>query len=154
MAKSNLKILIADGSTARLIEQDPACRTFLALDEQVLEQGAPPSRDIASDRPGRTFDCAGQGRHAKEPPTDPHRHAKHGFVRSVADWLEELDNKGALEQLVLVAAPQALGDFRELLPDRVRAKVVAELDKDLTPIPTTKLDSHLDPILASLRGVG
>jgi protein required for attachment to host cells len=152
MAKPNLKILIADGSIARLIEQDPSCRTFRALDEQVLERNAPPSREIDADRPGRTFDRAGQARHAKEPPTNPHRHAKHEFVRSVADWLEDLDNQGALERLILVAAPQALGDFRTLLPDRVHAKVVAELDKDLTPIPTTRLDSHLDPVLAGLRG--
>lgn len=150
MAKPNLRILIADGSVARLIEQDPESRAFHALSEVAFETTAAPSREIAADRPGRSFDSAGPGRHAMEPTTDPHRHAKREFVRNVADWLEDLYNRGELGPLILVAAPQALGDFRDLLPDQVRAKVMAEVDKDLTPLPTSELGTHLDPVMAEM----
>ena len=45
---------------------------------------------------------------------------------------------------MLVAAPKALGDLRSLLPKTVQSKIVAEIDKDLTNIPTAELGKHLD----------
>ena len=51
------------------------------------------------------------------------------------------------DKLVLVAAPKTLGDLRDLLPDPVKAKVVAEIDKDLTKVPLHELPKHLDSVL-------
>jgi protein required for attachment to host cells len=47
-----------------------------------------------------------------------------------------------------VAAPKALGDLRDLLPKTVHGKIVAQIDKDLTNIPTRDLGKHLDEYLA------
>jgi protein required for attachment to host cells len=44
----------------------------------------------------------------------------------------------------VVAAPKVLGDLRGLLPKTVHGKIVAEVDKDLTKIPTRELGKHLD----------
>jgi protein required for attachment to host cells len=48
---------------------------------------------------------------------------------------------------VLVAAPKTLGDLRELLPDPVKSRVVAEIDKDLTRVPLRDLPKHLETVL-------
>ncbi|MGH6943019.1 MAG: host attachment protein, partial [Geminicoccaceae bacterium] len=103
--------------------------------------------EIASDRPGRSFDSAGQGRHAMEPPTDPQRYAKYAFARELAHRLEEAVHAHRFDRLVVVAAPRTLGDLRDLLPDAVKAKIVAEIDKDLTQVPVHDLSRHLDDVL-------
>jgi protein required for attachment to host cells len=149
-------ILIADGGRARLLEQDRKSRTFKPTFERDFFGSKVQSKEIASDRPGRTFDSAGRGqpgdaaahgRHAMEPGTDPQRHAEYEFARDLSDHLETAANRHQFDHLVLVAAPKILGDLRELLPKTVHGKIVAEINKDLTKIPTRDLGKHLDPHL-------
>jgi protein required for attachment to host cells len=82
-----------------------------------------------------------------EPPTDPQRYAKYEFARELAERLEEAVHAHRFERLVLVAAPKTLGDLRELLPDPVKSRVVAEIDKDLTRVPLRDLPKHLGSVL-------
>jgi protein required for attachment to host cells len=146
-------ILIADGARARLLEQDRKSRHFNPISEQEFFGSRAQSKDIASDRPGRAFDSAGRGqsgdaathgRHAMEPSTDPHRYAEYEFARDLSDYLEKAANEHRFDRLVLVAAPKVLGDLRDLLPKTVHGKIVTEIDKDLTKIPTRDLGRHLD----------
>jgi len=137
-------ILIADGAKARVLEQDRHSRTFKPAFEQEYFGSTARSKEIASDRPGRTFDSGGQGRHAKEPSTDPQRHAEYAFARDLSHRLEEAANTRRFDRLVIAAAPRTLGDLRELLPPAVKAKVVDEIDKDLTNVPLADLGKHLD----------
>jgi protein required for attachment to host cells len=145
-------ILIADGARARVLEQQ---KDYAALEPafegEEFTGTTAQSRQIASDRPGRSFDSGGEGRHAMEPPTDPQRHAKFEFARELAEHLEKAANERRFERLVLVAAPQALGDLRDLLPKAVRARVIAEIDKDLTKVPRQELGKHLAQALKLAR---
>jgi protein required for attachment to host cells len=141
-------VLIADGARARLLAQDkPFAALKPALQQEELTGSTAQSKEIGTDRPGRSFDSAGQGRHAMAPPTDPQRYAKFAFARELAERLEEAVHGGRFDRLVLVAAPKTLGDLRELLPGPVKAKVVAEIDKDLTKVPLHELPKHLDSVL-------
>jgi protein required for attachment to host cells len=146
-------ILIADGGRARLFEQDRNSRFFQPMAERDFFGTRTQSKEIASDRPGRTFDSGGRGqpgdagahgRHAMEPSTDPHRFAEYEFARDLSEHLEKAANEHRFDHLVLVAAPQILGDLRALLPKTVHGKIVAEVNKDLTKIPTRDLGQHLD----------
>jgi protein required for attachment to host cells len=101
-----------------------------------------------ADRPGRTFDSAGHGRHAMEPPTDPKRVEQHAFFTEVAERLEAAARGGKFDRLVLVAEPRALGELRRLLAPAVAAKVSAELDKDLTHLPPAEIGERLGGVLA------
>jgi protein required for attachment to host cells len=141
-------ILIADGARARLLAQDKPFEALKpALEQEQLTGSTAQSKEIGSDRPGRAFDSAGQGRHAMAPPTDPQRYAKFAFARELVERLEDALHGGRFQHLVLVAAPKTLGDLRELLPPPVKAKVVAELDKDLTHVPVRDLPRHLASVL-------
>ena len=137
-------ILIADGAKARVVEQDKNSRRYRPAFEEAHFGTTAQSREIASDRPGRTFDSGGEGRHAMEPATDPQRYAKFSFARDLADRLTVAANRNEFDRLILVAAPRTLGDLRGLLPDTVRSKVVVEIDKDLTNTPDQDLGKHLD----------
>src|SRR5918995_970168 len=116
-------ILIADGARARLLEQDRKSRHFNPTSEQEFFGSRAQSKEIASDDRGRSFDSAARG---------------------LSDHLEKAANQHRFDRLVLVAAPKALGDLRELLPKTVHGKIVAEIDKDLTNVPTRELGKHLD----------
>lgn len=141
-------VLIADGARARLLAQDKPFEALKpALEQEELTGSTAQSKEIGSDRPGRAFDSAGQGRHAMAPSTDPQRYAKFAFARELVERLEDALHGGRFQHLVLVAAPKTLGDLRELLPPPVKAKVVAELDKDLTHVPVRDLPRHLASVL-------
>jgi protein required for attachment to host cells len=150
-------ILIADGGRARLFEQERGARTFKPVAERDFVGARAQSREIASDRPGRTFDSSGRGqpgdvgshgRHAMEPGTDPQRYAEYEFARELRDHLQKAANEHRFDRLVLVAAPKILGDLRSLLPKPVQDTIVAEVNKDLTRTPTAELGAHLDHHLA------
>ncbi len=141
-------VLIADGARARLLAQaKPFEPLEPALEQEEFTGSMAQSKEIGSDRPGRSFDSAGQGRHAMAPPTDPQRYAKFAFARELAERLEEAAHAGRFARLILVAAPRTLGDLRELLPGPVKAKIVAEIDKDLTHVPLRDLPKHLASVL-------
>jgi protein required for attachment to host cells len=113
-----------------------------------------PSREIASDRPGRTFDSGGQGRHAKEPPTDPARHAQEEFARDVVRLLDEKRQSRAFKQLIVVAPPQFLGDLRALMPQQLREAVSEEIAKNLSKLSPQELQDHLRDVLDAHRPLG
>jgi protein required for attachment to host cells len=141
-------VLVADGSRARLFVNDGVGKGLKpALDQESI--GAKlPSREIAADRPGRTFDIAGHGRHAMEPPTDPQRHEQETFARELAGVLEDGRKRNAFDRLVVVAPPKALGDLRSEFSDPLRRLVTAELNKDLTKISIDELPDHLGEVMA------
>ena len=147
MATTVTWILIADGARARLLEhKGRGIKLYPALDRQFVADNRP-SGDLATDKSGRTFDSAGQGRHGMEPPTDPHRHEQQMFARSLAQILEEQRLKKKYDQLVIVAPPKTLGDLREALTKSVSDQVTGELNKDLTKISIHDLPDHLSGLI-------
>jgi protein required for attachment to host cells len=91
------------------------------------------ARQLKSDRPGRSVSSSRTGlRHAIEPKHDHHKMAKHRFTEAVGKHLERALRRGAFEGLIIVAPHRSLGELRSLLPDQVRARVRAEVAKDLT----------------------
>jgi len=107
-----------------------------------------PGREIMSDRPGRTFDSVGAGRHAKEPRTDPREVEKRSFAHELAAMLDDGLKQGKFERLVLVAPPRELGFLRVELSPAVRKRVSAELNKDLTGVSPSEIPDHLGDVMA------
>jgi protein required for attachment to host cells len=141
-------VLIADGARARVLAFDQRHRR---IDRDFVEEivgSTAPSREIASDRPGRSFDSGGLGgRHAMEPGTDPQRHAKLAFARELVQRLEQGLHGGQFDDLALIAAPQTLGDLRALLPKVLADRVVTEVAKDLVNLPLPELRTRVGEIL-------
>ena len=141
-------ILIADGARARIVRNEGPGKGVEAVDGGLFEQEARATREIMSDRPGRTFDSAGSGRHSMELPTDPAREEKRLFAERLAAHLDRAAEDGAFDRLIVVAAPHTLGDLRAALSDKVRRRIHAELDKDLTKVPNDRLAAHLEDVIA------
>ncbi len=140
--------VVADGARARIVARD-GDKIVAPMGEQFIGANLK-SREINSDRPGRTKDRVGTGHHAMDPPTDPHRKLKADFARDLAAILEHELALHHYDELMLVAVPQTLGDLRSALSETVRKKVVAEVNKDLTQVP----DHELGARLAALESAG
>jgi protein required for attachment to host cells len=154
MPKPTLWVLVADAARARLFQVEQPQQVLSAALGQELIGSNLRSREIASDRPGRTFDSGGEGRHAKEPPTDPARYAQEEFARDVVRLLDEKRESRAFERLIVVAPPQFLGDLRAAMPQQLQASVAAEVGKDLSKLPLHELQDHLREVLDAQRPLG
>lgn len=148
MKKTKTWVVVADGSRARLFLNEGPDKGLCPLPDGDIASEHPPTREMSEDRPGRTFDSAGGGRHAMEPPSDPHRHAKRAFAQQLAARLNQAHKRNAFDRLVLIAPPQALGDLRASLNPAVRKKVSGELNKDLTHLKDDELLASVGAVLA------
>ena len=99
--------------------------------------------DLASDRPGRSFDSHGEGRHAMEVEVDPKKQEQIRFAKLIADRLEQGRVDNEFERLVVVAAPMFLGLLRENFGAPLSALVSLEMDKDFTALRPEELRARL-----------
>jgi protein required for attachment to host cells len=141
-------VLVADGARARLFRADRKARRLQLLWEEESPAARSKTSDLVSDQPGRAMDASGVGqRSAMEAPTDPKRLEKTRFAQHLRDVLAAAEGAGQFHSLVLVAAPQTLGDLRDSLPPAVSGRIEHELAKDLTWVPPHELERHLAPVL-------
>ncbi len=140
-------ILLADGSRARLLVNAGPKKGYESVLGADLVGENLANSEINSDRPGRSFDRVGMGRHAMEPPSDPHREEKRKLAHRVADLLEAERQKGSFDHLIIIAAPQMLGDLRQSLPDTVKSMIVEEIAKDLSKLSLHELKDTLPKVI-------
>ena len=140
-------VVVADGAQARiLVNRGPGTGLSL-LEEYQSEAGRVPTRELGTERPGRTFERASATRHAKEPPADWHDMEKLKFARQIVDRLHAARENNEFQRLVLIAPPKVLGTFRKHINGPVRQALLAEIDKDLTNVPVHDLPRHLDDVM-------
>ena len=148
MKKTVTWILIADGTQARVLENTGPGKGLRQVDGLDFAIDPLMAQDIVTDKPGRGQSSAGGGRSAMEPRTDPVEHREMVFVKSLAQMLDRKQQEGEFDRLVIAAAPIALGEIRRAISPAVKKTILAELDKDLTNLPTPSIDRHLDGIIA------
>lgn len=140
---STIWVLAANGGTAKIF----AAESPVAPLEEVATLENPEAHakqmDLTSDRPGRSFDSAGEGRHAMSPRVEPKEQEQIRFAKSVAERLERGRVGHAFERLVLVAAPAFLGHLRKSLGEPLKAHVSTEIDADYTALEPKELRSRL-----------
>ncbi len=141
-------VVIADGARARIYRNDGPGRGLDAVPDRSMTGDRRRERDIMADKPGRSFDSHGQGRHSMEPTTDPRDVLERQFLGELADMLQSAANAGEYDRLVLAAAPRALGELRDRMPRAVADRISAEISKDLTKLPSGDLPKHLAGVMA------
>lgn len=121
-------LLVADGRRARvLIEQ----RRGAQLSEDWTLEIGPEELYNIQDRPPRSFDRVGAGRHAMDGGRNLHEAEEEKFLKRVADRVAQAHKRKQFAHLAIAAPPRALGLLRGYLPASVQASIRAELAKDL-----------------------
>lgn len=106
-------VVVCDSGHARLLALTPGGDGLVELEALVSPGARLPERDKVTDRPGRSFDCAGPGRHAVGGVETAREHEAPGFAREVAARIERARTSGEARGFVLVAPPEFLGLLRE-----------------------------------------
>jgi protein required for attachment to host cells len=146
-------IVVADGARARFFAPgEDAKKLVPGAADMVAPQSRQPSRDLKSDKPGRSYASSRSGvRHAFEPPHDHHKFEKHRFTALLAETLDAACGRREFDQLVLVAPRRSLGELRTLLSKRVQGRIRLEIAKDLTNVTAAglwrRLATQVRPIL-------
>lgn len=142
-------IVIADGDQAKVFEHEGPGRGLKPIKDLQFEQEHLKAQEIMADKPGRAFSSAGPGaRSSMEYSSDPVAVRERRFVERLAEMLNEKQQQGKFDRLVIAAAPAALGDIRPALSDRVKGTILAEMPKDLTNVPMPKLAQHFEGLIA------
>jgi protein required for attachment to host cells len=138
-------VVVADGTKGVILANQGVGKGLKKVGVFESEEGRKQSREIGSDKPGRAFSRAGEGRAAMEPHTEPQRYAKLEFAHSVAKMLVRMQE--SFDRLILVAPPKTLGDLRSAMDKQLQGKIIGELDKDLTYLPAHDLPKQLAGII-------
>lgn len=151
-------VVVADGAHAKVYTGDADGRGLSAAPVSTYDATTKRNRELVTDKPGRLWGPGPRGgapnvgqRSAADPRTEPRRHVEQMFIKDVADAVESAVKDGAVDQLVLVAAPRALGDLRNALSDYVKAKVIAEIDRELVQRPPAEILDHVREALQPQR---
>ena len=144
--KRNDWIVATDGGKALIMRNDGTVREPRLTVLRKHDQDVPPTRDLGTDKPGRTHTGVGLGRSAMEP-TDLHQQTEDRLMTEVAAGLAEDLRQQRFSSLVIAAAPTALGALRKAMSDELRKAVVAEVPKDFTKMDTQKLGLALSQAL-------
>ncbi len=135
-------VVVCDASKA-LVLRNAGDERHIALESvEAQTQSLSSTHELGSDRPGRVHQPFGTARSAVEE-KDRHAAAEEAFLGGLARRLDAAVSHHAVNDLVLVAPPRALGWLRQhLCADTLRA-VRAELPRDLTHLTVGEIEEHL-----------
>src|SRR5438552_18770390 len=105
-------IVVTDGGRALVMRNDGDAQNLLLTILRKYDQAIPPTRDLGTDKPGRTHDSVRPGRASMEP-TDFHQQAEDRLMAEVEEDLAvDLRNQNFSAMVVADAAKAlvALGD--------------------------------------------
>lgn len=142
-------VVVADSSAARIFSAATPTGALEELETFANPEGRMRAQELTSDLPGRAFDSVGAGRHAMESEVGPRAQAAIAFARQIAAHVEAARARGALERLIVAAAPEFLGLLREALGDASRRAVAAEFPLNLVKLSPAEIRSRLPEKLYS-----
>jgi protein required for attachment to host cells len=134
-------VLVADGGRMLVLRNDGDADAPQLTVIEHRETPVPYNRDLFADAPGRAFSSHSPTRSAYDH-RDAHSAREHGFLAAAAVSLAahvDHDTPG----IVIAADPVSLGVIREHYPPAVAQRLLAELDKDFTPLPVAEITRQL-----------
>jgi protein required for attachment to host cells len=135
-------VVVCDGAKALVLENTGDIKFPNLKTVEVFEQKDLPTRELGTQKPGRTHNSVGPGRSAVEQ-TDWHTQAEEAFLAKLVAHLDAAVAAGKTKSLIVVAPPRALGVIRPAYSHAVRSAVRAEVDKDFVKLPVHEIERHL-----------
>jgi len=132
-------VVVADAARARVFNvEGKAIAEIMDLSHPASLQHA---SEMASDAPGMTSVKGMPSKFGMEEIVSPKEEEAIRFAKQVAEALRA--GLADYERLYLIAAPHFLGLLRKDLDKAVQAKIVKEIDKDLTKHTLEDIRAHL-----------
>ena len=135
-------IAACSGSAARLWLSTARFGDWQALKEFQHPRSATRERDLTSDRPGRSFDSFGSGRHAMSQPQSVHDQEMLRFAEQVAEFVNASIAQGSFNNLVLLAEPGFLGVLRSKLSAAAMNATILTAPKNITNLDESRIREY------------
>ncbi len=135
-------VVVCDGAKALILENAgdakfPNLKTVAVFGHKDL-----PTRELGTERPGRSYSSVGHGRSSYEQ-TDLHNQAEEAFLTGLVHHLDAAVTAGKTKSVIIVAPPRALGVLRPAYSHTLKSAVRAEVDKDLVKMPVHEIEKYL-----------
>ena len=140
-------VVVADAARARIVASGGANQPFRDIEQLVHGESRLRNTQRVSDRPGRSFDSHGEGRHAMEPGVDPADQEALRFATDIADRVHQGRVGNDFDSLILVAPPRFLGMLRKALDKESRKLVQTEIDKEFTQLDDEEIHRRIKEFL-------
>ena len=109
---------------------------------EVDEHANAPTHLRGTDQPGRVHQSLGDARSAVEQ-TDWHDEAEREFLESLARRLDAAIAAGETSDLIIIAAPRALGMLRLACSPVIRQVLCGESTRITSRVPIREIEKHL-----------
>lgn len=136
-------VLVAENGRARIFSLNNHVDTLQEIESIVDTASRSRRRDMASDRPGRSFDSIGRGRHAMENEVDPKHHETTLFAKQISERLEQGRLNGEYESIVLISSLPFLGILRKSLGANTTKSVTKTISKNLVQKTKEEIGEYL-----------
>jgi protein required for attachment to host cells len=139
----NAFVFVGDGRKALFLRNEGDEKFPNLKTESVFEDVNPPTHEQGSERPGHLGKGPVSGQRSAVESPDWHQMEEQKFTRMVAAAMEQVVRERKVPALVVVAPPKTLADLRGAFHADVQARVIAEINKDLTKHPVGEIEKHL-----------
>ncbi len=143
LGRKCLCVLVANESTGTLYLREhrrAPLVEYATLDNETARERL---RELTSDKPGRSFDSHGHGRHAMADQQDAKEHAALRFAGEIVQTLESGRARGDVGDYVLIAAPRFLGLLRKAITRTALGGPALALSKDIAGQPAAAAERLL-----------
>lgn len=123
-------IVVADGAKARILLYKTHQKGVQQLPDGEFHDSHLSTHDLVTERQPRVHDSVGHARHAIEPRIDPHDQRETQFLGRLAAHLDDAEQRGEFEHLVVVAPATAMGELRKAFSPHLQKRLFAEIVHD------------------------
>lgn len=144
MKRKTVWIVVASKARARIfskgnIKSMPLNEIHALVDpESRLHQ-----RDVMSDRPGRTYNRLGNGRHALQQRYSLKQESGKRFAARISSFLEQARREHQFQQLVLLASPEFTALLRRHMGPELEHCIQREIHKNVSTLPAHRITGLL-----------
>jgi protein required for attachment to host cells len=144
--KENIWIAIAHRAGMRIYnyEANHDRKILTLVHAKGNPEGSLKDMELGSDRPGRSFDSIGGGRHSLSTSQSPSEQVSIRFAKEICALLHEANKKHQFSKLILIAGPSFLGLLRQNLDSLTSIQVVHTLNKDLINLNDYEMQEYLE----------
>ncbi|MEJ2515332.1 MAG: host attachment protein [Gammaproteobacteria bacterium] len=128
---SQVWVVVASSTRCRIFIQKAHNAPLVEIEDMVHPVARLRPGQTRTDKPGRSLDGNGGGRHAVGRPPDARVQECQRFAKDVASRIESARQKHQFDRLVVIAEPKFLGRLRQGLSSATRSCVTAQLQKNL-----------------------
>jgi len=131
-------IVVADSVRARIFIWGEDRTELKEIEDMSHPEGRLHDRDMTSDQPGKD-----SGGHAYDNKNNPKKHQLTEFAKRVSDYLDDARKANKLSKLILLVAPEFLGELRSQFSSEISKIIVVELSKNIAAQNVADILKHI-----------